>query len=59
MQSIIFTHSQHVYNKCKQESPGAYTNGIPKTEYLVHLDIGTPPQRVQLMLDTGSDLAWT
>uniref|UniRef100_A0A0E0KCZ7 Peptidase A1 domain-containing protein n=1 Tax=Oryza punctata TaxID=4537 RepID=A0A0E0KCZ7_ORYPU len=40
-------------------SPGAYDNGIPSTEYLVHLAIGTPPQPVQLTLDTGSDLTWT
>ncbi|KAF0909663.1 hypothetical protein E2562_000023 [Oryza meyeriana var. granulata] len=40
-------------------SPGAYANGVPETEYLVHLGIGTPPQRVQLTLDTGSDLTWT
>ncbi|EEE58952.1 hypothetical protein OsJ_10633 [Oryza sativa Japonica Group] len=40
-------------------SPGAYDNGVPTTEYLVHLAIGTPPQPVQLTLDTGSDLIWT
>ncbi|XP_052150741.1 aspartic proteinase nepenthesin-1-like [Oryza glaberrima] len=39
-------------------SPGAY-DGAPLTEYLVHLAIGTPPQPVQLTLDTGSDLVWT
>ncbi|KAJ1297394.1 hypothetical protein BS78_01G372500 [Paspalum vaginatum] len=38
--------------------PGAYTDGIPDTEYLVHLGIGTPPQPVQLILDTGSNLVW-
>ncbi|BAF11857.1 aspartic proteinase nepenthesin-1 [Oryza sativa Japonica Group] len=40
-------------------SPGTYDNGVPTTEYLVHLAIGTPPQPVQLTLDTGSDLIWT
>ncbi|KAG8096207.1 hypothetical protein GUJ93_ZPchr0013g34554 [Zizania palustris] len=39
--------------------PGPYTNGVPDTEYLVHFAIGTPPQPVQLILDTGSDLTWT
>uniref|UniRef100_A0A0D9VTD5 Peptidase A1 domain-containing protein n=1 Tax=Leersia perrieri TaxID=77586 RepID=A0A0D9VTD5_9ORYZ len=39
--------------------PGVYTDGVPDTEYLVHMAIGTPPQRVQLILDTGSDLTWT
>ena len=39
--------------------PGPYTNGVLDTEYLVHLAIGTPPQPVQLILDTGSDLVWT
>ncbi|KAK3151455.1 hypothetical protein QOZ80_3AG0246070 [Eleusine coracana subsp. coracana] len=39
--------------------PGPYTNGVPDTEYLVHLAVGTPPQPVQLILDTGSDLVWT
>lgn len=39
--------------------PGAYTGVVPDTEYLVHLAIGTPPQPVQLTLDTGSDLVWT
>lgn len=39
--------------------PGPYANGVPDTEYLVHLAIGTPPQPVQLILDTGSDLVWT
>lgn len=38
--------------------PGPYTDGVPDTEYLVHLAIGTPPQPVQLILDTGSDLVW-
>ncbi|RLN39270.1 pentatricopeptide repeat-containing protein [Panicum miliaceum] len=38
--------------------PGAYTGVVPDTEYLVHLAIGTPPQPVQLILDTGSDLNW-
>lgn len=39
--------------------PGSYTDGVPDTEYLVHMAIGTPPQPVQLILDTGSDLTWT
>jgi hypothetical protein len=39
--------------------PGPYANGVPDTEYLVHLAIGTPPQPAQLILDTGSDLVWT
>ncbi|XP_006649992.2 aspartic proteinase nepenthesin-1-like [Oryza brachyantha] len=39
--------------------PGVYTDGVPDTEYLVHMAIGTPPQPVQLVLDTGSDLTWT
>ncbi|XP_062215786.1 aspartic proteinase nepenthesin-1-like [Phragmites australis] len=39
--------------------PGPYTDGVPDTEYLVHLAVGTPPQPVQLILDTGSDLVWT
>uniref|UniRef100_A0A0E0P7E2 Peptidase A1 domain-containing protein n=1 Tax=Oryza rufipogon TaxID=4529 RepID=A0A0E0P7E2_ORYRU len=40
-------------------NPGAYDDGFPTTEYLVHLAAGTPPQEVQLTLDTGSDIAWT
>ncbi|KAL5219416.1 hypothetical protein ABZP36_020100 [Zizania latifolia] len=40
-------------------SPGTYADGDPSTEYLVHMAIGTPPQPVQLTLDTGSDLTWT
>uniref|UniRef100_A0A0D9VTD6 Peptidase A1 domain-containing protein n=1 Tax=Leersia perrieri TaxID=77586 RepID=A0A0D9VTD6_9ORYZ len=40
-------------------SPGPYTDGVPSTEYIVNMAIGSPPQRVQLILDTGSDLTWT
>ncbi|CAN6289625.1 unnamed protein product [Urochloa humidicola] len=41
-------------------TPGAIPAGsIPDTEYLVHFAVGTPPQPVQLTLDTGSDLIWT
>ncbi|BAS88534.1 Os04g0312500 [Oryza sativa Japonica Group] len=40
-------------------NPGAYDDGFPTTEYLVHLAAGTPRQEVQLTLDTGSDIAWT
>uniref|UniRef100_A0A0D3FHT5 Peptidase A1 domain-containing protein n=1 Tax=Oryza barthii TaxID=65489 RepID=A0A0D3FHT5_9ORYZ len=41
-------------------SPGGFADGLPTfSEYLVHLAIGTPPQPVQLTLDTGSDLVWT
>uniref|UniRef100_A0A0D3FU34 Peptidase A1 domain-containing protein n=3 Tax=Oryza TaxID=4527 RepID=A0A0D3FU34_9ORYZ len=40
-------------------NPGAYDDGFPITEYLVHLAAGTPPQEVQLELDTGSDITWT
>ncbi|KAG8063600.1 hypothetical protein GUJ93_ZPchr0003g17187 [Zizania palustris] len=40
-------------------NPGAYGSIFPYTEYLVHLSVGTPPQEVQLTLDTGSDLVWT
>ncbi|EAY93550.1 hypothetical protein OsI_15341 [Oryza sativa Indica Group] len=40
-------------------NPGAYDDGFPFTEYLVHLAAGTPPQEVQLTLDTGSDITWT
>jgi hypothetical protein len=42
-------------------TPGAIVPGgdDPGTEYLVHFAIGTPPQPVQLTLDTGSDLVWT
>ncbi|CAN6320193.1 unnamed protein product [Urochloa humidicola] len=42
-----------------QVTPGAIPDAIPDTEYLVHLAVGTPPQPVQLTLDTGSDLIWT
>ncbi|CAD6210953.1 unnamed protein product [Miscanthus lutarioriparius] len=38
---------------------GSDPSPSPSTEYLVHLGIGTPPQPVQLTLDTGSDLTWT
>ncbi|KAK3151460.1 hypothetical protein QOZ80_3AG0246170 [Eleusine coracana subsp. coracana] len=34
-------------------------SGVPDTEYLAHLSIGTPAQPVQLILDSGSDLIWT
>jgi hypothetical protein len=42
-------------------TPGAIVPGDddPGTEYLAHFAIGTPPQPVQLTLDTGSDLVWT
>ncbi|TKW02637.1 hypothetical protein SEVIR_8G253100v4 [Setaria viridis] len=40
-------------------TPGAIPGAVPDTEYLAHLAIGTPPQPVQLTLDTGSDLVWT
>ncbi|CAO2149878.1 unnamed protein product [Urochloa humidicola] len=40
-------------------TPGAITGGVPDTEYLAHFGIGTPPQPVQVTLDTGSDLVWT
>ncbi|KAL6902243.1 hypothetical protein ACP4OV_005119 [Aristida adscensionis] len=41
-------------------TPGQLADGvIPDTEYLAHFAIGTPPQAVQLDLDTGSDLTWT
>ncbi|WVZ61516.1 hypothetical protein U9M48_011377 [Paspalum notatum var. saurae] len=42
-----------------QPAPSGVVPGVPDTEYLVHLGIGTPPQPVQLTLDTGSDLVWT
>ncbi|KAJ1297392.1 hypothetical protein BS78_01G372300 [Paspalum vaginatum] len=32
---------------------------ILETEYLISFAIGTPPQPVQMTLDTGSDLIWT
>ncbi|KAL6902244.1 hypothetical protein ACP4OV_005120 [Aristida adscensionis] len=34
-------------------------DGAPDAEYLVRFAVGTPPQPVQLELDTGSDLTWT
>ncbi|GJN31304.1 hypothetical protein PR202_gb19686 [Eleusine coracana subsp. coracana] len=40
-------------------TPGKLNNGVPDTEYLAHLSIGTPAQPVQLTLDSGSDLIWT
>ncbi|TVU47267.1 hypothetical protein EJB05_06860, partial [Eragrostis curvula] len=40
-------------------TPGQINDGIPATEYLVHFAIGTPPQPVQVEVDTGSDLIWT
>ncbi|CAL4922370.1 unnamed protein product [Urochloa decumbens] len=40
-------------------TPGAIPGAVPDTEYLVHFAVGTPPQAVQLTLDTGSDLIWT
>ncbi|CAN6289626.1 unnamed protein product [Urochloa humidicola] len=40
-------------------TPGAIPGAVPDTEYLVHFAVGTPPQPVQLTLDTGSDLIWT
>nr|TKV96441.1 LOW QUALITY PROTEIN: hypothetical protein SEVIR_9G428600v2 [Setaria viridis] len=42
-----------------QVTPGEIAGAVPDTEYLVHFSIGTPPQPVQLTLDTGSDLTWT
>jgi hypothetical protein len=42
-----------------QVTPGEIAGAVPDTEYLVHFAIGTPPQLVQLTLDTGSDLVWT
>ncbi|CAN6196150.1 unnamed protein product [Urochloa humidicola] len=44
----------------QQEAPGA-TAVRPSgdLEYVVDLAIGTPPQRVSALLDTGSDLIWT
>ncbi|CAN6306833.1 unnamed protein product [Urochloa humidicola] len=42
-----------------QVTPGAISDAVPDTEYLVHFAVGTPPQPVQLTLDTGSDLIWT
>jgi len=33
--------------------------GDPNTVYRVKLAVGTPPQPVELLLDTGSDLIWT
>ncbi|CAN6182498.1 unnamed protein product [Urochloa humidicola] len=43
-----------------QQAPGA-TAVRPSgdLEYVVDLAIGTPPQRVSALLDTGSDLIWT
>ncbi|KAG8063598.1 hypothetical protein GUJ93_ZPchr0003g16853 [Zizania palustris] len=32
---------------------------VPQAEYVVHMAVGTPPQPVRLLLDTGSDLIWT
>ncbi|CAL4922375.1 unnamed protein product [Urochloa decumbens] len=42
-----------------QVTPGSFDGDVPDTEYLVHFAVGTPPQPVQLTLDTGSDLIWT
>ncbi|RCV11929.1 hypothetical protein SETIT_2G226300v2 [Setaria italica] len=44
----------------QQQAPGA-TPVRPSgdLEYVVDLAIGTPPQRVSALLDTGSDLIWT
>ncbi|CAL5081729.1 unnamed protein product [Urochloa decumbens] len=44
----------------QQQAPGA-TAVRPSgdLEYVVDLAIGTPPQRVSALLDTGSDLIWT
>ncbi|TVU47277.1 hypothetical protein EJB05_06872, partial [Eragrostis curvula] len=39
-----------------QVAPG---KGDPATEYRVKLAVGTPPQPMELTLDTGSDLIWT
>ncbi|KAG8063597.1 hypothetical protein GUJ93_ZPchr0003g18367 [Zizania palustris] len=36
-------------------SSGAFS----PAEYTVHMAVGTPPQPVRLILDTGSDLTWT
>ncbi|TVU47269.1 hypothetical protein EJB05_06862, partial [Eragrostis curvula] len=32
---------------------------VPYAEYLARFAVGTPPQPVQLVVDTGSDLTWT
>ncbi|TKV96442.1 hypothetical protein SEVIR_9G428700v4 [Setaria viridis] len=46
-------------------SPSASASAVPgkdqplDTEYLISFAIGTPPQPVQVTLDTGSDLVWT
>ncbi|KAL6901984.1 hypothetical protein ACP4OV_004860 [Aristida adscensionis] len=39
--------------------PGQRADDDPYTLYLARLAIGTPPQPVLLVLDTGSDLTWT
>jgi hypothetical protein len=43
----------------EQQQPGVAVRPSGDLEYLVDLAIGTPPQPVSALLDTGSDLIWT
>ncbi|KAM0879826.1 hypothetical protein ACQ4PT_033968 [Festuca glaucescens] len=43
----------------QQQQPGVAVRPSGDLEYLVDLAIGTPPQPVSALLDTGSDLIWT
>ncbi|KAK3147410.1 hypothetical protein QOZ80_3BG0282000 [Eleusine coracana subsp. coracana] len=40
-------------------TPGRLFDTVPVAEYLAQFSIGTPPQPVQVEVDTGSDLTWT
>ncbi|KQJ90483.1 aspartic proteinase nepenthesin-2 [Brachypodium distachyon] len=42
-----------------QQQPGLPVRPSGDLEYLVDLAVGTPPQPVSALLDTGSDLIWT
>ncbi|KAM3275720.1 hypothetical protein ACQJBY_044217 [Aegilops geniculata] len=43
----------------QQQQPGVPVRPSGDLEYLIDLAIGTPPQPVSALLDTGSDLIWT
>ncbi|KAK6133808.1 hypothetical protein DH2020_032519 [Rehmannia glutinosa] len=52
--STLFSALRHHHPKLPVTSAASFGSG----QYLVSLHLGTPPQRVSLIADTGSDLTW-
>ncbi|CAM0951640.1 unnamed protein product [Alopecurus aequalis] len=57
--ALSVARSSNNGGKSAQEQPGVAVRPSGDLEYLLDLSIGTPPQPVSALLDTGSDLIWT